>query len=182
VTLTSADISSLYDRHAQGILRFAMRRTLDAQLAVDILAETFAVAYEQRKKFRGDLDTQGGSWLFGIASNLLSRYFRSGGIERRALERLGIGETIVPDEQIERIEQLAGSASLRIAVARAMGDLPEAQRRALELRIVEERSYAEVAAALEVTEEVARARVSRGIGVLRTMLEENDEDEVSEYA
>lgn len=159
-----------------------MRRTLDAQLAVDVVAETFAVAYEQRKKFRGDLDTQAGSWLFGIASNLLGRYFRSGQIERRALERLGVGETIVPDEQIERIEQLAGSASLRSAVARAMGDLPTEQRRALEMRIVDERGYAEVAAELDVTEEVARARVSRGLGALRTMLNENDEDEVSEYA
>lgn len=182
MTLTSADISSLYDRHAQGILRFAMRRTFDAQLAVDVVAETFAVAFEDRKKFRGSLQAQGGSWLFGIAANLLNHYFRNGGIERRALERLGVSATVVPDDQIERIEQLAGSAALRAAVAEAMRDLPDAQRRALELRIVDERPYAEVAEELGVSEEVVRARVSRGLGAMRVILKDGNEDSVIEHA
>ena len=110
MTLTSADISTLYANHAQAILRFLMRRTLDAQISVDLLSETFAVAFEQRGRFRGDAGVQGASWLFGIASNLLNNYFRSGQIERRALERLGVSPTVVPEDQFERIERLAGSA------------------------------------------------------------------------
>lgn len=175
MTLKSADISLLYQRHAQGILRFAMRRTLDAQLAVDVVAETFAVAFEQRKKFRGELETQGGSWLFGIASNLLNHYFRSGAIERRALERIGASQTIVPDDQLERIEQLAETAELRAAVASAINELSNDQQQALTLRVVEERSYTDVAAQLGISEQVARARVSRALGAMREVLAQQDE-------
>lgn len=165
----------LYQRHAQGLLRFAMRRTFDAQLAVDIVAETFALAFEQRKKFRGDLEKQGGSWLFGIASNLLNNYFRSGGIERRALERIGVPQVVVPDDQLERIEQLAESAELRAAVAWAISELPSAQQQALKLRVVEERPYAEVAARLGISEQVARSRVSRALGAMRDVLAEQEQ-------
>ena len=45
------------------------------------------------------------------------------------------------------------------------------QRDALRLRVVEERSYPEVADALGVSEQTARARVSRGLRALARALE-----------
>jgi predicted DNA-binding protein (UPF0251 family) len=45
------------------------------------------------------------------------------------------------------------------------------QRDALRLRVVEERSYAEVALLLGVSEQAARARVSRGLRALAGALE-----------
>lgn len=182
MTLTSADISTLYTENAQPILRFLMRRTLDAQLAVDLLSETFAVAFEQRGRFRGDLAVQGESWLFGIANNLLNNYFRSGQIERRALERLGVSPTVLPEDQYERIEQLAGSAQLRASVAQALGEISEDQRRALQLRVVEEREYSDIAGELGVSEQVARSRVSRALGSMRDVLGDAMPNEVIENA
>lgn len=172
MALSNTDISVLYGRHAPGLLRFLMRRTMDAQIAVDLVGETFAVAFEQRGRFRGELDEQGQSWLFGIANNLLNGYFRRGQVEQRALRRLGVSATHVPDEQIERIEQLAGSARLRSEVAGAVTGLAPDQRDALRLRVVEELPYPEVAERLDVTEQVARARVSRALRKLRHLLEQ----------
>ena len=171
MALSSTDISILFGRHAPGLLRFLTRRTMDAQIAVDLVGETFAVAFEQRGRFRGELDDQGQSWLFGIANNLLHGYFRRGRVEQRAMRRLGVGATHVPDEQIELIEQLAGSAALRTEVAGAVAELGSDQRDALRLRVVEELPYPEVAERLEVTEQVARARVSRALRKLRHVLE-----------
>jgi RNA polymerase sigma-70 factor (ECF subfamily) len=45
------------------------------------------------------------------------------------------------------------------------------QRRALDLRIVQERSYAEVASDLGISELAARARVSRGLRALGRALD-----------
>ena len=52
----------------------------------------------------------------------------------------------------------------------AMASLPEDQRRAVELRVVEEHGYSEVATILGVSEQTARARVSRGLRALAQRL------------
>jgi RNA polymerase sigma-70 factor (ECF subfamily) len=178
--LSAQDISTLYERHSGAILKFAMRRTFDAQLSVDLAGETFAVAFEQRAKHRGTTDAEALSWLFGIANNLLKLYFRSGAIERRAMERIGVEPVVVPNDEIERIEALAGSAELRAAVRDALSDLSSEQRQAVRLRVVDELSYPHVAEQLGVTEDVARARVSRGLKKLRERLDALRMDEVTE--
>ena len=59
----------------------------------------------------------------------------------------------------------------------ALGALPADQRRAVELRVVEEElSYAELASALDVSEPTARARVSRGLRALARMLRDGVQD------
>lgn len=180
MSLSPEDISELYEQHAELVLRYLMRRTFDAQVAVDLLAETYAVAYETRARFRGDSDPRG--WVFGIASNLLADFFRSGSAERRAVERIGMGVPIVDDDELRRIEDLAETAELRGAIAAAMRDLSEEQRAAVDLRVVQERTYPEIAAQLGVTEQVARARVSRGLRKLKQYIDTTHVDEVTEYA
>jgi RNA polymerase sigma-70 factor (ECF subfamily) len=171
MSLSANDISALYERHSDAILRFAMRRTFDAQLSVDLVGETFAVAFEKRAKQRGSTDAEAIGWLFGIADNLLKRYFRSGAIERRAMTRLGVDPVFVAPEEFERIESLAGSAELRGAVREALADLSAEQRAAVELRVVEELPYPQVAQQLAISEDAARARVSRGLNQLRDRLD-----------
>ncbi|MGK2878583.1 MAG: RNA polymerase sigma factor [Solirubrobacterales bacterium] len=178
--LTSDDITELYEAHAQSILRFLMRRTLDAQVSIDLVAETYAVAFEQRNKFRGDRDRAAHSWLFGIADNLLHDYFRRGSTEQRAVQRLGVDPVEVLEHEIERIDELAGISELRSTVADALSDLGEESRIALQLRVVEELSYPDVAGRMNVSEQVARARVSRGLRKLRARLEELEIEGVPE--
>lgn len=64
-------------------------------------------------------------------------------------------------------------------MADALQDLNEDQRHALELRVARELSYAEVATQLEISEESARARVSRG---LRALAERFDRSAFQEEA
>jgi hypothetical protein len=47
------DLGDLYDAHARRLLVFFARRTYDSQLAMDLVAETFARAYEHRDGHRG---------------------------------------------------------------------------------------------------------------------------------
>jgi Sigma-70 region 2 len=56
----------LYDRWADRLLAYFYRRVLDAEVAGDLLAETFAVAFERRRRFR-DVGAPGAAWLYGIA-------------------------------------------------------------------------------------------------------------------
>ncbi|MBJ7459499.1 MAG: RNA polymerase sigma factor [Thermoleophilaceae bacterium] len=178
MALTHADITALYAEHSPLLLRYLMRRTFDAQAAVELMAETFATAYEKRASCRKPEAAR--SWIFGIADNLLREFFRSGRTERHAVERMGLAVPEVEDEDLGRIEELAGTSELRAAVAAALRDLSDEHRTALELRVVQERSYLEVAGAMGVSEDVARARVSRALKKMKGVVEETVPVEVIE--
>jgi RNA polymerase sigma-70 factor (ECF subfamily) len=87
-------------------------------------------------------------------------------VERRALTRLGVERGPLADIDYERIEDLASLRSHQAALAEGLASLSIEQREALQLRIVEERSYAELASTLGITEQTARARVSRALRAL----------------
>src|SRR3954452_23762300 len=123
----------LYNRWAERLLAYFYRRgvgaeggggplggaVLDAEVAADLLAETFAVAFERRRRFR-DVGSPGGAWLYGIAAKELSHWFRRQAVEQRAVRRLAIEVPALDDESIARIEALADMDEHRSALAAAL--------------------------------------------------------------
>lgn len=172
--LTNEDMSGLFDAHAEDLLRYIARRTVDYQAAVDLVGETFAAAVQSRAKFRGQTLDEARPWLFGIARNLMNNFFRKGMVERRAMERLKFERAVVSEQDVIELEIFADTTELRRAIAIAMEDLKIEYREAVRLRVVEQRPYPEIAEVLTVTEEVARARVSRGLKRLRMQLDRLD--------
>jgi RNA polymerase sigma factor (sigma-70 family) len=162
--------AAFYDAYGERVLLFLVRRVLDVDAAFDLLSETFATALERRHQFRGSSAEEEQGWLFSIARSELSHYWRDGRVERTALARVGIPVPSLTDPEIERIEQLAGIMALVPALHDAMAALPADQRRAVELRVVKEYGYTELAEMLGVSEQTARARVSRGLRALAERL------------
>ena len=165
-----ARFRELYDRLADDVLAYFYRRVLDAEVAADLLAETFAVAFERRGRFK-DRGKPGAAWVYGIAAKELSHWYRRQAVELRAVKRLGMTLPPLDDESIARIEALVDSDARRAAVASALGELPDGERRAVELRVVDELEYAEIAARLSCTEGAARTRVHRGLARLNRLME-----------
>jgi RNA polymerase sigma-70 factor (ECF subfamily) len=164
--------AAFYDAYAERVLVFLTRRVLDVDVAFDLLSETFAKALERRRQFRGRSAEEEQGWLFSIARSELSHYWRDGRVERSALARMGVPVPGLSDPEIERIEDLAGLGDVAAPLADAMAALPEDQRRAVELRVIDECGYADVAGQLGVSEQTARARVSRGLRALAHRLRE----------
>ena len=155
----------LYDRHAQRVYGFHLRRTGDADAAHDLTAETFAQAWLVRRRFK---DRAGGSavpWLFGIARNVLLLSVRRRRLERSACERLALRErldsepaTAVPDESwLEGLDE-------------ALADLPDGQRDAVFLRVAADLDYEAAATILGTSAPSVRIRVHRGLASLRNRL------------
>jgi RNA polymerase sigma-70 factor (ECF subfamily) len=161
------DIAAMYGRHAGELLRFLARRTFDPDAAMDLLAETFAAAFEDRGQFRGDERETARAWLFAIARRRLLDFYRSGRIERRALAKLCVERRALTDSEYDRIEELAVTQALRSAIGEQLERLSETDRELLRLRVVDEWPYVDVARALGISEEAARARASRALRVLR---------------
>jgi RNA polymerase sigma-70 factor (ECF subfamily) len=162
-----------YDAHAESVLTHLTRRVYDADVALDLTAEIFAQAYSGRRRFRGSTDDEAAGWLYTIVRRQLSRYFRRGTAERKALQRLGIEAPTLDDEQRSAIESLAGLGELQTALRVELERLSGSQRDAIRLRVIEELSYADVATRLGISEHAARARVSRGLRALAAALDRN---------
>lgn len=167
----SEEFAHLYATYSRRMVAFFARRTYDAQLALDLTAETFAQAFSGRRRFRGDSEAEAAAWLFTIANRQLAHYWRRGRAEQRAVRRLGLQVPVLDQDDAARIIDLAGMADLRAALAEELARLPEPTQQALRLRIVEERDYREVAQLLGMTEMTARARVSRGLLALAAALD-----------
>jgi RNA polymerase sigma factor (sigma-70 family) len=173
------DFADLYSGNAREPLIFFTRRTFDVEAARDLTAETFAQAFQHRRRYRGSSDPEAAAWLYGIARHQLSRYARTGRVRRKAVEKLGIQLPSVSPDDYERIVELAGLAELRGRVAVAFAGLSDDQRDALRLRVIDERPYDEVARSLGVSEQTARARVSRGLRRLADALDLTTASEVT---
>lgn len=173
--LSPDDIDELFRVHAEPMLGFLARRTVDPDAALDLLAETFAVAVRDQRAYRGRTTNEAAGWLYGIARHQLSGWYRRGAVERRAMRRLGIERRDLDEAEYERIVELGGLASLRERVARELDALGGGAREAVRLRVVDERSYRDISAALGVSEQTARARVSRGLRTLAARLAAEEE-------
>ena len=150
----------IYDRYAQRIQRYHLRRCHDREVAFDLLAETFAQAWCVRHTFRDEVDGSAAPWLYGIARHVLLQSVRRERLEDSARQRLGALEPsdrplVAPEES-----WLDGANEL-------LDTLPADHRRALELRVVEDMPYDQIAAQLAITPQNARARVHRALKALR---------------
>ena len=161
--LSPEDLDELYRRHSRELLVFLARRTWDPEVAIDLMAESFATALAEAGRFRGSTDAEAAGWLYGIARHQLSSWYRRGDVERRALARLGIERRELTDVELERIVELGGLKDARRALARGLDAFSCEVQTTLRLRVIEERSYGEIAAALDISEQTARARVSRAL-------------------
>jgi RNA polymerase sigma-70 factor, ECF subfamily len=151
-----------YDRYATWVRSWFLRQTGSESAALDLTAETFAQAWHASRRFRDMADGSGAPWLFGIARNLLRQYHKHNRIESAARERLGLAADWA-DGGYEAVDERLEAGSLAPALRHAVRALPREQRRALELRVVQQMDYEEVAGALGCSQNAARLRVSRAL-------------------
>lgn len=153
-----AAFTEFYARHVEAVHAWLRARIKWA--ASDLTAETFARAWLSRARFRDERDGSALPWLLGIAGNLLADAARNDRIETRARERLGLPVDLAHEDGYTEVEQ---RLSPRVLLKQYLADLTPGERDALELRIVKELSYEEVAERLEIRPAAARLRVSRAL-------------------
>lgn len=139
----------------------------DAEVAADLMAETFAAAFESASRYRPELG-DGSAWLFGIGRNVLLRSIRRGRVQDETRRRLDMNVLTLTDDALERVEELASTDR---RAASALDDLSPVLREAVTGRGIDEREYRELAEALCCSESVVRQRVRRGLAQMRDHLE-----------
>jgi RNA polymerase sigma-70 factor (ECF subfamily) len=118
----------VYRACSRNVLLFLTRRTYDPEVALELTAETFARAFALRRRFKGEVDAEVEAWLYGIARRQLWRWFRRGRVERKALDALEMQVPAMPEDEGQRVEELAGLRDIRAAIAVELARLPSCRR------------------------------------------------------
>jgi RNA polymerase sigma factor (sigma-70 family) len=171
MTRSALDLEALYHQHNRALLRWFARRTADAEVAMDLWAETFAQATLSAPRFRGATPADAAGWLYAIARHQLALYQRKGAAEDRALRKLGLERPPAGPDVLAQVERETSLPDLRRELDSALISLSDRQRDAVELRVVLGLTYTEVARRLDITETAARARVSRSLQALAESLD-----------
>ena len=160
--------AAFYDRYEPAVIGYLLRRTGNVEIAVDLASEAFAAALASAHRYQPTSPTAA-PWLFTIAQNILSESARRGRVEARARRRIGIRDAVeYSDDELERVESLASQSDWAGQLLQA---LPADQREAIRARIIDERSYQEIARDMQTSQLVVRKRISRGLATLREHLE-----------
>ncbi|MEV0201826.1 RNA polymerase sigma factor [Nonomuraea sp. NPDC050691] len=158
--------ATVFDAHYEEIRRYVGRR-LDLDIAEDLAAETFLVAFRRRHSFDA---SQGGvrPWLYGIATKLVGRHRRAEVRRYRALARSGPPQD--DDAHDQRIVDRVSAGVTLQKLSAALAGLSRGERDVVLLVAYGELTYDEVAAALGVANGTVASRLSRARTKLRDSL------------
>lgn len=156
----------LVEAYQAPVYRLALRMCGgDAALAEDAAQEAFLAAWRGLPRFRGD--SRLSTWLYRLTTNAAIDWLRR---EKRHRGMDDVTELELPDDGPGPQDQ-AEQAEAQQAVRRALGQLSEEHRQVLLLRYMQELDYAEIAAALEISEGTVKSRISRAKMRLRELLD-----------
>jgi RNA polymerase sigma-70 factor (ECF subfamily) len=144
------DFSSVYERYAPDVYRFALYLCGDAALADDIAAETFVRAWVTPVEIRAVTLK---AYLFAIARNLY----------RASLEQQA-RQADWPVDQPDPAPGPEASAGARLELSaawQALRALPEIDRAVLLMHVQDDMSYAEIAAVLDLSVAAVKVKVHR---------------------
>jgi RNA polymerase sigma-70 factor, ECF subfamily len=172
-------------------LRRLARRRLGSRLRgkldeSDLVQEAILQAHLAKDQFRGKSEPERKAWFKTILENTVAGALRRFSRSRRAVDREtslepqshelparsagGQGPATTPSMKVGRDEELA-------RLADALADLPDGQRRAVEMHHLEGLPFAEIAARMGKSKTSVAGLVFRGVRALRDRFAEFDTGE-----
>lgn len=151
-------VAGWFDMYVDDVHDYAARR-VGPDLARDIVGDTFRIALEQFDRFdarRGDERP----WLFGIATNLLRRHWRTESRRLRVVGKLMAATVPAIDPLLQSDERLDAASAVDDLVD-VLGALDFADREVLVLTVWEEMTSAEVGAVLGIPAGTVRSTPRR---------------------
>lgn len=162
----------LVEENQNRVYSLALRLVGDREEAADLAQEAFLKAWQGLKSFQGE--SSFATWIYRLTTNVCIDYLR------RQKRRQGVETAVSLDDEDSgwaepadwgqdpqrRLEQSERGRAL----ARAMEQLPDHQRRALVLREISGLSYQEIAQSMDLDLGTVKSRIARARLALRKIL------------
>lgn len=160
-----AALSEIYDQYSSFVYGLALRVIGDARAAEDVSQDVFVSIWERPDAYeptRGSLRT----WLATLAHRRAVDYVRREEARRRRTQREATRAVSTPD-----VEEMALALVTAERVRTALDDLPDEQRRAIQLAYFGGKTYRQVAEVLGIPEGTAKSRLRLGLRRIADTLE-----------
>jgi RNA polymerase sigma-70 factor (ECF subfamily) len=160
-------VAGLYHEHAPELRRFVAGVLRNADLADEVLQNTFVKATEaghtaREKTLKG--------WLFRVAFHEALALRRRRGVENKAIQTLGY--VVRPAEMaVETPAEMAGRRETIAKIRSALERLPADQREVVRRRIYEQEKFAAIARELDVPLGTVLTRMRSALAKLRQWLD-----------
>ena len=151
-----AAFAALVRAHERLVIGTAARITGNAESARDVAQQVFATLAQKAWMLTDRTSLAG--WLHHAARHIALRTARSESARQRRHELVAAEDSTAPESDVWPM------------LEEALATLPDAEREAVVMHHLQDRSYAEMAAALGLTEPAVRKRVSRGLQSLSSQL------------
>ena len=157
----------IMERHQREIMRYLLRVSGNRADAADLFQETWLRAYRAYPRLKPESDVR--PWLYAIALNLLRNCARDRG--RR-------GKIIITEDRVGPAANRSGGTHHAlndndgyavVHLRELLAALPAKQREALHLRYFAGLDYAGIAAAMDCSQQSARANVSQAMKKLKSL-------------
>lgn len=173
--------ATVFDRHYAVIHGYASRR-LGPNLADDVAAETFLVAFDQRDRYDTAYESAR-PWLFGIAANLIAGHRRAEARQYQAFARadaVASGDIDVAEGHADQVAVRLDAQAVRGRLAVALAGIAPGDREVLLLIAWAGLNREETARALEIPAGTVRSRLHRARKKLQAALGGADPTAVGE--
>ncbi len=164
---------TLLKRHQGNVFSYILHLVKDEEIANDIFQETFVKAIVTLRQSRYTSDGKFGAWLARIAHNLVIDYYRqdkgmisTDNQDLNILNRRDLTEGTIEDAIID--------SQILDDVVALVGQLPEEQRRVVEMRYYEDLSFKEIAERTGVSINTALGRMRYALLNMRKRAKETD--------
>jgi RNA polymerase sigma-70 factor (ECF subfamily) len=161
------EFEALVEAHSAEIFAYLWRMLRQTADAEDCLQETFLRAYRAYPRLNGQANYR--AWLYKIATNTARTHLKR---RARSTERTTDLDPELLRADSHLSDELDRKQTLAL-IAQAIEALPHQQRAALIMRNYQELSYPAIAAALDCTEDAARANVYQALKKLRAKMTED---------
>ena len=156
---------------------FVLRQTGSVQEAEDITQEAFIRSYYALKNYPAqkvrELRLQ--AWLFKIALHIFYNRQRIGALQSTSLDDVENNSIVGLEDEADGPDEIVWHGEQRQEVERLVASLPEHYRVVINLYYFEELSYQEIAELLNQPLGTIKAKMHRGIVLLRKKLHSKDQ-------
>ncbi len=168
----------IFDMYYDAIFGYVLRRVGNVQISQDITSEVFFRAMDRLWQFKWR-DISISAWLYRIAMNEISQYFRGNKRKVFSLDALFENEGFDVSDEIDIFEELINKER-EIAdkkrwkeIREALEILPIKYQEVLALRFFENKKICEISEILGKKEGTVKSLLHRGTSILRKNLSKN---------
>jgi RNA polymerase sigma-70 factor (ECF subfamily) len=165
--VTSRQLESLYDAHAQSLFAFLLHLTRCEETTRDLLQEAFLRL--SRRVLPPLLKPR--AYLLRLAHHVWIDHVRRETSRARVLEAAAVDPVFLP------LPETAADSELAAQLATGLGELPPDQRAVVHLKIWESFTFREIGAALGIPTHTAASRYRYALDKLRATIRPSFENE-----